>query len=284
MAEKRLQQWDQDLQEKQTHLEQWEQRLRKRERELNIGNAHELDLDKDSPTERNVKPFTARTTFLFYLQSGRFLRSFVFGGLDGITTTMVLVCSVNGLGTHHFEHQAEAGKEKHHAAMAGAGAILALGTANAIADAFSMGMGELLSSLADGDTEGSNLDSKVDAIRNALVMFVSFIFFGFMPLVAYSASFAFLPGVGGAIASTPGQATQQAIETLMTTRLHAAWFFCIAGLFSLGFLKGYVTTSKEERNLPGLSKHGVVMVLTGGIASALSYFISMYLHKDAPEI
>ena len=243
-----------ELDRRESRLQQWEQDLRIRQRKIDDWERDHLSNGIGEPvSETSETKIHSATSLASYFASGRFLRSFVFGGLDGLTTTMVLVCSVSGIGQRNDPS----------IARIPAGVIFTLGAANAIADAFSMGMGELLSSLADGDTEGTSLASKIDAVRNGVVMFLSFIFFGFGPLLAYVSFF-------------PWKATDE--------RLRAAWILCTLGLFLLGVLKAHVTTSGSARTLCALGKQGLTMVCTGGIASALSYVISTFLHRDVPPL
>jgi VIT1/CCC1 family predicted Fe2+/Mn2+ transporter len=241
------------LQQRRAHLEEWERSLSLREAALRPEFPSMIAMEPQH--EHDPKLHHDINSFVFYVKSGRFLRSFVFGGLDGLTTTMVLVCSVSGL---HHTSMDKAESERSFAITSAA--IFTLGCANAIADAFSMGMGDLLSSLADSDTEDST-QSRADAFRNGINMFLAFILFGFVPLFAYTSFFPY---------------------SEMGERLRWAWLFCIAGLFSLGFLKGWVTLAGAERTVMALSRSGATMVLTGGLASAMSYFLSKWLHRDIP--
>ncbi len=239
-----------ELAKLEARLTAWEADLREREERL-VRTQVSADVDSKRFSDKEEKGETKihPSTFAAYVQSGRFLRSTVFGGLDGLTTSMVLICSVNGIGTS--------------ASMPTTipcAVVFTLGAANAIADAFSMGMGELLSSLAEGDTEGSN-STRLDAIRNGVVMFISFIIFGFVPLLAYVSFFPWITPIA---------------------RLRSAWLLCVAGLFSLGVLKGAVTSGSYHP--PVLIKTGLTMVATGGIASCLSYVISEVLHHDVAPL
>eukprot|EP01063_Lacrimia_lanifica_P004379 TRINITY_DN12432_c0_g3_i1.p2 TRINITY_DN12432_c0_g3~~TRINITY_DN12432_c0_g3_i1.p2 ORF type:complete len:179 (+),score=59.01 TRINITY_DN12432_c0_g3_i1:106-642(+) len=85
-------------------------------------------------------------------------KSLVFGGLDGICTSLALMWA--GEGTHQESRQ-----------------ILVLGVAGLISQGLSMGMGNLLGGSAE-------YASAADALWSGAVMCVSFILFGGVPLLA----------------------------------------------------------------------------------------------------
>eukprot|EP01006_Ploeotia_vitrea_P054253 TRINITY_DN67867_c0_g1_i1.p1 TRINITY_DN67867_c0_g1~~TRINITY_DN67867_c0_g1_i1.p1 ORF type:complete len:297 (-),score=51.33 TRINITY_DN67867_c0_g1_i1:264-1154(-) len=218
--------------------------------------------------------------------SGGYARVMVFGGLDGIITTFAVVAAAaGGLGSDVSAHL-----------------VLIFGVANLIADGFSMGFGEFISgrteqdfikserkreewemdNFPEGEKEemieiytgkglaredaqqvvdllastpslfvdimmveelglvGEGDDSMVDTLKNAAVMFGSFMLFGAVPLLAYA------PGKGGI------GAFMVSIGLTLTT------------LFLLGCVKGKLTSS-------GILKSGLLMLLNGGIAAAISY-------------
>jgi len=64
------------------------------------------------------------------ISTGRYMKSIVYGGLDGIITTFAIVAGIAGAGLN-------------------SGVVVILGFANLIADAISMGMGDFLSSTAE---------------------------------------------------------------------------------------------------------------------------------------
>jgi DNA damage-binding protein 1 len=229
----------------------------------------------------------------------------VFGGLDGLTTSTAIVCSTNGI-----SERPDIAINK----MAlGASVLFAFGLANLVADGFSMGMGDLLSTLAEidqkaaadamreatekdriqpspvlvglngehiststrgitsdvrDDVEADDTDgpeTKLTALLNGCVMFLSFVIFGVVPLLAYSPIIA---------------------PTLFAG--HDAWRFrvscvlCMASLFVLGALKGLVVTRKGRRLCTWSTAHvraGFLMVLTGSVASFLSFAVSVIAHQ-----
>ena len=88
----------------------------------------------------------------------KYIKSFIYGGLDGIITTFAVVAGSTG-------------------ANLGFKAILALGISNLLADGFSMAMGDYISSKSDPDEENPK--------KNAIVTFISFAIFGFILIVSY---------------------------------------------------------------------------------------------------
>lgn len=218
-------------------------------------------------------------------QEGKYVKSIVYGGLDGIVTTFAVVAGVAG-------------------ASLSAGVVLILGFANLIADGLSMAIGDFLSTKAENEynqaereREAWEVDnypdgekkemvelytgkgiSKDDAktivdiisrnkkawvdimmveelgiiqsdespLKNAIATFLSFGLFGFVPLTAHVFSY-FIAGL----------------------RPHAFVSACILTgltLFALGALKVRIT----ERNW---LRSGLEMLVVGGIAAAAAYAI-----------
>ncbi len=99
----------------------------------------------------------------------RYLKSLVYGGLDGIITTFAVVAGVAG-------------------ASLSSGIILILGLANLLADGFSMAVGDYLSTRALREYEGDSTKSKIP-LKNAFYTFFSFLIFGLIPLLAFIVSY-----------------------------------------------------------------------------------------------
>jgi VIT1/CCC1 family predicted Fe2+/Mn2+ transporter len=101
--------------------------------------------------------------------AGKYVKSIVYGGLDGIITTFAIVAAVAG-------------------ANLSATIVLILGFANMFADGVSMASGDYLSTHAQEDYDKAN-NKKVkkgeSPLKNAVATFFSFIGFGFIPLIAY---------------------------------------------------------------------------------------------------
>ena len=222
-------------------------------------------------------------------EQGQYIKSLIYGGLDGIITTFAVVAGVAG-------------------ADLAAGVVLILGFANLIADGLSMAIGDFLSTKAEQEykqtervretwevenyPEGEKKEmielymskglSEEDAnkvveilsqnkegwvdimmveelglveedespLKNALVTFFSFQIFGFIPLLAYVLA-RFIPAL------TANMFLTAAILTGVT-------------LFALGALKTNVT----EKNW---FTSGLEMLIVGGIAAAAAYGIGALL-------
>lgn len=222
-----------------------------------------------------------------HVDAGQYIKSMVYGGLDGIITTFAVVAGVAG-------------------ASLSSGIVLILGFANLIADGLSMAVGDYLSTKAENEYqkqerkreewevenyfEGEVKEmvelyqergiSKKDAetivkiiskdkktfvdfmmfeelniiedeespLKNALVTFASFGIFGFIPLFAYV--FSFLPVFSNSFAAA-------CILTALT-------------LFALGAVKVKITGKNWL-------KSGLEMMVVGGIAATVAYFIGVLL-------
>uniref|UniRef100_UPI003F69378C VIT1/CCC1 transporter family protein n=1 Tax=Streptococcus pluranimalium TaxID=82348 RepID=UPI003F69378C len=90
----------------------------------------------------------------------KYAKSITYGGLDGIITTFAVVAGAIG------------GKLD-------VTAIIILGFSNLLADGFSMAAGDYLSSTTEDGTNSKQ------ALKNALMTFLSFNLFGLVPLLTY---------------------------------------------------------------------------------------------------
>jgi vacuolar iron transporter family protein len=224
-----------------------------------------------------------------HVSAGKYVKSFVYGGLDGIITTFAVVAGVAG-------------------AQLSASVVLILGFANLVADGISMAFGDYLSSKAEGEygrnerkreNEAMSKSKKVplahmiriymkqgfnrkqassiakvvcknkeacvevmlnhelgiskpggNPVKNALTTFGSFAIFGFVPLIAYV--FAnFIPLFGGYTFEVAS------VLTGLT-------------LFVLGAVKYKIT---------GMNwfKSGMEMLLIGGGAAIAAYLIGYFV-------
>ncbi len=221
--------------------------------------------------------------------SGKYVKSFVYGGLDGIITTFAVVAGVAG-------------------ASLAAKIVLILGFANLVADGISMAIGDYLSTKAENDYNaaereretwevenypegekkemvelymGKGISEKdarelveilskhknawVDVMmkeelgimedgespaKNAIVTFVSFALFGFIPLLTYVLA-GFVPG-------------------LVPYAFLTACILTGGTLFLLGALKSKVVDTKWYRS-------GIEMLLVGGIAAVAAYIVGVLL-------
>lgn len=97
------------------------------------------------------------------------LKTLIFGGVDGIITIFNIISSIEGAKLN-FKY------------------IFILGVAALISDAISMGTGEYLSLNADIKyKKNNNINIKKNRVpyKNGILMFISFIGFGLIPLLLY---------------------------------------------------------------------------------------------------
>ncbi len=215
---------------------------------------------------------------------GRYIKSMVYGGLDGVITTFAVVAGVAG-------------------ASLGASVVLILGFANLIADGLSMAVGDYLSTKSEKEyqraerereewefdsfiagekkemfeiytSKGYSLEdakkivdllakdkkafvdvmmreelgifeSEESPVKNALVTFSSFIFFGFMPLLTYVVSSVF---------------------NLVFNDFFIASGLTGVTLFFLGAVKYRITGRNWFRS-------GIEMLVVGGLAASAAYLV-----------
>ncbi len=103
----------------------------------------------------------------------RYLPEFVYGSIDGVITTFAIVTASVGAGLD----------PKY---------IFILGMANVLADAFSMGSSNYLSSLSELQMgEGDTKESRKRAFKRALVTFSSFVALGSLPVLPFLVTLSF---------------------------------------------------------------------------------------------
>jgi vacuolar iron transporter family protein len=228
-----------------------------------------------------------------HIGSGQYIKSAVYGGLDGTVTTFAVVAGSQG-------------------ASLTTGVVLILGFANLIGDGLSMAIGDYLSTKSENEYHNAErarekwevenypqgekkemvelyeskgiakkdatsmveimakykeawvdlmmveelgiMQSKESPMKNAVVTFLSFVIFGFIPLLTYvlSSSFIFL------------HTHTFLIATLLT----------ILTLFCLGAMRIKFTGLN-------LFRSGMEMVIVGGIASFAAYLIGYFLQSLA---
>jgi VIT1/CCC1 family predicted Fe2+/Mn2+ transporter len=142
----------------------------------------------------------------------KFIKPLVFGGLDGLTTTLALVWGSIAVGEERVSPIA----------------AFVLGIANLLATGISMGIGDYVGTLAELEASKGKMDSqevRLGALRSGLTMFCSFIGFGSIPLMA------FLPAFG----------------TLLLRRT-VSTILCLISLLFLGYIRGIVTNSGKFRS------------------------------------
>ena len=222
-------------------------------------------------------------------QGGEYIKSMVYGGLDGIITTFAVVSGVAG-------------------ASLPLKIVIILGFSNLLADGFSMAVGDYLSSKSEKEyQEGITHQTKIaiknnyqeevhkmtqayeveglskedaeiiavtlakyetpfvnqlssqaygnnhkeeDPIKNALVTFFSFFVFGLVPLLAYILS-TFIP-------------------FLLENAFLLASILTGTTLFTLGAVKSRITQSNWMRS-------GMEMLTVGGLAAVVAYLVGFVL-------
>ena len=245
------------------------------------------DAFKDKSKEASIRAHEAKHEP--HNDQGKYIKSLIYGGLDGIITTFAVVAGVAG-------------------ASLNMGVVLILGFANLIGDGLSMAIGDYLSTKAENEyqqiereretwevehypegekkemmgiytSKGMNkedahsmveilsrnketwisvmmaeelgiVEAEESPIKNAVVTFISFLVFGFIPLGAYVLSL-FIAGM-------------------------ESWTFIIAciltatTLFILGALKVKVT-------MKNWFKSGLEMLIVGGVAAIAAFLIGKVL-------
>ncbi len=254
------------------------------------------NLDKAQDAYRHHDPEASRKAHqsrtapeLHQTGRGQYIKSFVYGGLDGIVTTFAVVAGVAG-------------------ANLSASVVLILGVANLIADGISMAFGDYLSTKAENEymaaervretwetrnypegekremvelymekgISGPDAKAVVDILskhekpwvdimmveelglvenresptKNALATFASFVFFGSIPILIYLVA-RFIPFF----------ATRAFVTACLLTGIT---------LFILGTLKIYFTRQHWYRA-------GLEMLLLGGFAATAAYLIGALL-------
>ena len=164
----------------------------------------------------------------------KYFPEFVYGAIDGLITTFAIVSGVMG-------------------ASLSAGVILILGFANVLADGFSMGASNFLSSRAEYDLQKKdNADHSNDKlpIKTGLATFISFIIVGMVPL---------LPFIFGYF-----HEVDQGVLFKYSIFITGAVFFII------GLFRGFITKTS-------LLRSGLETLLVGALAAFISYFVGNLL-------
>eukprot|EP00033_Pygsuia_biforma_P001337 GCRY01001515.1.p1 GENE.GCRY01001515.1~~GCRY01001515.1.p1 ORF type:complete len:320 (+),score=48.99 GCRY01001515.1:72-1031(+) len=234
-------------------------------------------------------------------QQGKFIKPFVFGGLDGIVTNFAIVSGVAGAGLS-------------------TAAVLVLGFSNLFADGLSMGFGDYLSSKAeisfaraekkreeweyDHFIEGEKQemieiytqrgmpaeDAKivVDIMAKHKQFFLNVMMvdeLGLMPvkddenplpdaLVTFGSFCAFgtIPLLSFIITMALGSRLGASDSSLDTSSFIAAILLTLVTLFFLGFFKAKFTDQSRI-------KSGLSVVLNGSLAASFAYFVGWFMQS-----
>ena len=162
----------------------------------------------------------------------RLLRTLMFGGIDGIITMFNIISGIEGSKLNYKY-------------------IFIIGAATLVSDAISMGTGEYLSVKAENELKNNNNNNLRDVSpeKKGIVMFISFILFGMIPLILY-----FLM-----------------LKINYKNRYINAYISIIIALFILGVLKSRYTKDKWYKSGLNISGYGA---LASFVAFNVSRFIS----------
>jgi VIT1/CCC1 family predicted Fe2+/Mn2+ transporter len=155
------------------------------------------------------------------------LRTIMMGGTDGIITIFNIISSIEGSKLNYKY-------------------IFILGLAVLLSDAISMGTGEFISVKAEQEYTKSK--DNVNPKKNGIIMFISFVCFGMIPLIIY-----FI-----------------ALKLNNKNKYFNTYISVIIALFILGVVKSIYTNEKWY-----ISGGGVA--LYGGVASFLAYNVSKFI-------
>jgi vacuolar iron transporter family protein len=167
----------------------------------------------------------------------RYLPEFVYGGIDGAITTLAIIAGAIG-------------------AVLSPAIILILGFANLVADGFSMGVSNYLSTQSKKELHRKHKDAtryKIQAhqaIKNGLATFISFIIIGFIPLFPFVVAL-FIPEIK----------PYKFILSIVLTGV---------ALLIVGGIRGKVVEKS-------ISKSAIQTLLIGGVAASLAFMIGYLL-------
>ena len=159
----------------------------------------------------------------------KYFPSFVFGSIDGLVTTFAVVSGVIG------------------AALAPK-IILILGFANLLADGFSMGVSNYLSS----KSESAELQEATGRTpwKSGAITFISFVIVGAVPMISFVLAF-----------FSDAVAKKQFLLSMILTG---------AAFFGVGYLKGIVTEKSRWRS-------AVETFIIGAVAAVIAYYVGNLL-------
>jgi len=169
--------------------------------------------------------------------SQKYLPQFVYGGIDGAITTVAVVAAAIG-------------------ASLSASIVLILGFANLVADGFSMGVSNYLSSKSKKDLHRNHEDAEHyamkghQAAKNGLATFLSFVVIGLIPLIPFVAAVYF--------------------ETLNDINFILSIIFTGVALTIVGWVKGTIV---EKNSIDS----ALETLIIGGIAASLAFMVGFLL-------
>ncbi|MCA9352838.1 VIT1/CCC1 transporter family protein [Patescibacteria group bacterium] len=166
----------------------------------------------------------------------RYLPEFVYGSVDGVVTTVAIITGAVGAGLS-------------------SGVILILGLANVLADAWSMGSSEYLSSISEAQMNGDGHDNEGKTpIKKGFVTFGSFVAIGLLPVIPFGLS-VFIP---------------KFIGVDIYASMAAAFFAFVL----IGYIGARVARASRFENI-------VRTVIVGTIAACISFMVGYFLRGIA---
>lgn len=162
----------------------------------------------------------------------KYLPEFVYGSVDGVVTTVAIITGAVGAGLS-------------------SPIIFILGLANVLADGFSMGSSEYLSSISH-DQLTKTVGIGTTPVKKGLATFTAFVGLGIFPLFPFLVS-VFIPSFHG--------------KDILISLLLALSAFIV-----IGYIGARVTKTSHRTNI-------MRTVLVGGIAAGISFFVGYLLRN-----
>jgi VIT1/CCC1 family predicted Fe2+/Mn2+ transporter len=164
----------------------------------------------------------------------KYLPEFVYGSVDGVVTTVAIITGAIGAGLS-------------------SSIILILGLANVLADAWSMGSSEYLSSISESQMKGErHNDEGKTPINKALVTFVSFVAVGLLPIIPFFFSIIFPNFIG--------------------TDIYVSMLAALYAFVLIGYIGARVAKVSRIKNI-------MRTVIVGAIAALISFMVGYLLRN-----
>lgn len=167
----------------------------------------------------------------------KYLPEFVYGSVDGVVTTVAIVTAAVGAGLSST-------------------VIFILGLANVLADAWSMGSSEYLSSISESQMNPEDYDGDEESdktpLSKGIVTFVSFVAIGLLPVIPFLIT-VIVPSFKG-------------------TDIYVALFAALGAFILIGYIGARVTQSSRLTNI-------VRTVIVGTIAAGISFLVGHLLRN-----
>lgn len=166
----------------------------------------------------------------------KYLPEFVYGSVDGVVTTVAIITGAVGAGLS-------------------SPIIFILGLANVLADGWSMGSSEYLSSISEAQMNGDNHETREKSpINKALVTFVSFVAIGLLPIIPFLFS-VLIPGFIG-------------------IDIYVSIIAALCSFVLIGYIGARVANVSRTRNI-------IRTVIVGTIAALISFVVGYLLRNLA---